>query len=129
MRRHQCAGRVSRQREDKPRFGVSLGIFKRYGGEGGGFAWFHGDAAKVDGAAKGALDGGFKEVEFAHGGAACGYDDRGAAEGGAEGGFESAGAREREGLLVGLGAWVSGRGGWRTCLLRFPSRLLRNPIL
>lgn len=86
-----------------------MGVFERHGGEGGGFAWFHGDTAKVDGAAEGALDGGFEEVELAHGGTACGYNDGGEAEGRSEGGFKGCGAGER---VMGVNGFDGLGSGW-----------------
>ena len=72
MVRHDCGRRVSWEGEDYFR-GVFAGVgFEGHGREGGGFAWFHGYAAEVDCAAEGALDGGFQEVELAHGDAAGG---------------------------------------------------------
>ncbi len=58
------------------------------GGEGGGFAGFHGDAAEMDGAVEGAFEGGFQEVEFAHGDAAGGDEEVDGGEGGEEAVFE-----------------------------------------
>lgn len=91
VQRDDGGGRVSREGEDEAGLAGAGGRFEGDGGEGGGFAGFHGHAAEVDGAAEGALDGRFEEVEFAHGDAACGDDDGHAAEGGAERGFEIAG--------------------------------------
>lgn len=77
------------------------GSFDGDGGEGGGLAGFHGHAAEVDGAAEGAFDGGFEEVEFAHGDAAGGYYDVDVAEGEAEGFFEGVGS-----VVDGISEWL-----------------------
>lgn len=96
------------------------------GGEGGGFAGLHVDAAEVDGAVEGALDGGLEEVEFAHGDAAGGDYDVDAGEGGAERGFEGTGSG-----WVSLVRWGGvGKGilksGGRTCLIRYLDRRLQS---
>lgn len=67
MGRDERGGGIAGQAEDE--FGdwvAGGGCFERDGGEGGGFAGFHGDAAEVDGAVEGTFDGWFEEVEFAH---------------------------------------------------------------
>ena len=84
VRRHEGGGRVAGQAEDEFCDGVAGGVLEGHGGEGAGFAGLHGDAAEADGAAEGALDGRFEEVELAHGDAARGHDDVDGAEGGAE---------------------------------------------
>lgn len=92
--RHEGRGRVAGEAEDWFDGWVAGGGFEGDGGEGGGFAGLHGHAAEVDGAAEGALDGGFEEVELAHGDAARGHDDVDGAEGASEVLFEGAGSRE-----------------------------------
>ena len=116
----------------------SGGVFEDDGGEGAGFARFHGHAAEMDGAAEGTLDGRFEEVEFAHGDAARGYDDVDGAEGEAEVGFEGAGS------VLGRGrVWLDdGDDGWGwldavemrmdgllTCLWRYRDPRLGSPNL
>ena len=107
MERDDCGRGVSGEGEDGFRGarGGRRGVLRGDSGEGGGFAGLHVDAAEVDGAAEGALDGGLEEVEFAHGDAAGGDDDVDAGEGGAEGGFEGAGSKGVSGV-----GW-EGRGG------------------
>ena len=84
VRRHERGGRVAGQAEDELGDGVADVVLEGHGGEGAGFSGLHGDAAEADGAAEGALDGGFEEVELAHGDAAGGHDDVDGAEGGSE---------------------------------------------
>lgn len=55
----------------------------------------------MDFAVEAALDGGFEEVQFAHGDAAGGEDDVDGLEGGAEGGFEGGGAVEGDYVRMG----------------------------
>ena len=81
---HKRGGRVAGQAEYEFCDGVAGVVLEGHGGEGAGFAGLHGDAAEADGAAEGALDGGFEEVELAHGDAARGHDDVDGAEGGSE---------------------------------------------
>ena len=87
-----------------------MGRFNRNGGESGRFAGLHGDAAEVDCAAEGTLEGGFEEVELAHGDAAGGYEDVDGAEGGAEGGFQGVGSvgKVTEGLVGVIWGWKVG---------------------
>lgn len=83
--------RVSRQRKHNSGDARAIAVgFGGYSGEGGGFAWFHGYAAKVDGSAQRALERGFEEIEFAHADAAGGDDDIYFAGCVAEGLFEGA---------------------------------------
>lgn len=78
---HERGGRIAGQAEyEFGGWGAGI-VFDGYGGEGGGFAGLHGDATEVDGAAEGALDGGFEEVQLAHGDSARGDDDVYVAEG------------------------------------------------
>lgn len=50
--RHERGGGIAGQAEDEFGGGVAGGGFDGDGGEGGGFAGLHGDAAEVDGAAE-----------------------------------------------------------------------------
>lgn len=112
LERRDGAGRVTGEREDDGGAvaGAGLAVFEGDRGEGGWFAGFHRDAAEVDGAAEGALDGWFEQVELAHGDTAAGDDEVDATERAAQGVFEGAGSArslacfadmgERESLLV-----------------------------
>lgn len=125
--RHEGGGRVAGEAEDEFGGGVAGGGFEGDGGEGGGFAGLHGDAAEVDGAAEGALDGRFEEVELAHGDAARGHDDVDGAEGASQVLFERAGSG---GSL--LEVWAEKRfrkGMIFTCLWRYRDLLLGSPSL
>ena len=73
--RHERRSGIAGQAEDEFGGGVAGGVLERHGGERAGFAGLHGNAAEVDGAAEGALDGRFQQVQFAHGDPARGHDD------------------------------------------------------
>lgn len=88
METYHSRGGITREREDDFVDAVSGIVFDGYGSESGGFAGLHVDAAEVDGATEGALNGGFEQIEFAHGYAARGYDNVAFAEGSAEDFFE-----------------------------------------
>ena len=98
--RHECRRGIAGQAEDEFGDGVAGGVLERHGGERAGFPRLHGNAAEVDGAAEGALDGRFQEVQLAHGDAARGHDDVHGAESAAEMLFERAGSGD-----VGGGDW------------------------
>ena len=97
MGRHECGGGIAGQAEDEFGGGVAGGVLERHGGERAGFPGLHGNAAEVDGAAEGALDGRFQEVQLAHGDPARGHDDVYAAESVSEMLFEGAGSGEVSG--------------------------------
>ena len=77
---HERGGGIAGQAEDEFGGGVAGGVFEGHGGECAGFPGLHGDAAEVDGAAEGALDCRFQQVQLAHGDSARGHDDVHAAE-------------------------------------------------
>lgn len=81
-------GGVAGEGEDHTGVWGAVGGFEEGdGGEGARFSRLHSDTAEVDGPAEGAFDGGFEEVEFAHGDAAGGDDDVGLLHARLEAGF------------------------------------------
>ena len=78
---HERRCRIAGQAEYEFGGGGAGVVFNGYGGESGGFPGLHGDTAEVYGAAERALDGGFEEVQLAHGDSARGHDDVYVAEG------------------------------------------------
>lgn len=104
MEAHDCRRGVARKREDALGDVVAGVVFDRDSGERSGFPRLHVYAAKVYCSAKGALDGGLEEVEFAHGDTTRGYDYVAFAEGITEGLFEGAGSVASVGL-AGILVW------------------------
>lgn len=92
MKSYDSRSGVAWQREDGFNYSLTGVVFQWDCGKGGRLAGLHVYAAEVDGAAEGALDGGFQEVEFAHGDAAGGDDDVDFAKGVAEGLFKGSGS-------------------------------------
>jgi len=70
MKAYDCRRGVAREREDALGDVVAGVVFDGDGRKSGGFPRLHVYAAKMDCSAKGALNGGFEEVKFAHGHAA-----------------------------------------------------------
>ena len=88
MKAHDCRRGVAREREDALGDVVAGVVFDRDCRKSGGLPRLHVYAAKVDCSTKGALNGGFEEVKFAHGDTARGYNHVAFAEGVAERLFE-----------------------------------------